>query len=87
MPASPAQPEAPPDELAEEVGDPSIVDGTGEETREETGDEGGALAPDETILRQNIAKLTSSARSLMPEGLEAAIPLPAMADLLAFLRQ
>ena len=44
-------------------------------------------APDETILRQNIAKLTSSALSLMPEGLEAAIPLPAMADLLAFLRQ
>ena len=44
-------------------------------------------APDETILRQNIAKLTSSAQSLMPEGLESAIPLAAMADLLAFLLQ
>lgn len=44
-------------------------------------------APDETILRQNIAKLTSSAQSLMPEGLESAIPPAAMADLLAYLLQ
>ncbi len=42
-------------------------------------------APDEVILRQNIAKLTSSAVSLMPEGLESAITLQDMADLLAFL--
>ncbi len=42
-------------------------------------------APEETILRQNIAKLTSSALSLMPEGLESAIPPADMADLLAYL--
>ncbi len=42
-------------------------------------------APEETLLRQAIAKITSSARSLMPEGLEAAIPPQDMADLLAFL--
>jgi putative membrane-bound dehydrogenase-like protein len=42
-------------------------------------------APEETILRQNIAKLTSSALSLMPEGLEAALPPADMADLLAYL--
>ena len=42
-------------------------------------------AAEETILRQNIAKITSSAVSLMPEGLEAAIPPQDMADLLAFL--
>ena len=42
-------------------------------------------APDEVILRQNIAKLTSSAVSLMPEGLESAITVQDMADLLAFL--
>ena len=42
-------------------------------------------APDEIILRQNIAKITRSALSLMPEGLEAAIPLSDMADLLAYL--
>lgn len=42
-------------------------------------------APEETILRQNIAKLTSSALSLMPDGLEAALPPADMADLLAFL--
>jgi putative membrane-bound dehydrogenase-like protein len=44
-----------------------------------------AGAADETILRQNIAKLTSSTQSLMPEGLEAAIAPQAMADLLTFL--
>ncbi len=42
-------------------------------------------APEETILRQNIATITSAAVSLMPEGLEAAIPPQDMADLLAFL--
>jgi putative heme-binding domain-containing protein len=42
-------------------------------------------APEETILRQNIAKITSSALSLMPEGLEATIPLQDMADLLTYL--
>ena len=42
-------------------------------------------APEETILRQNIAKIASSAVSLMPEGLEAAITPQEMADLLAYL--
>jgi len=42
-------------------------------------------APEETILRPNIAKLTSSAISLMPEGLESSIPPQAMADLISFL--
>jgi putative heme-binding domain-containing protein len=42
-------------------------------------------APEESILRQNIAKLTSSAVSLMPEGLESSIPPQAMADLISFL--
>lgn len=42
-------------------------------------------APEETILRQNIAKITSSALSLMPEGLEATIPPQDMADLLLYL--
>ena len=42
-------------------------------------------APEETILRQNIARLTSSALSLMPEGLEATVPPQDMADLLAYL--
>jgi putative heme-binding domain-containing protein len=42
-------------------------------------------APEETILRQNIAKITSSALSLMPEGLEATIPPQDMTDLLAYL--
>ncbi|HUR56764.1 MAG TPA: PVC-type heme-binding CxxCH protein [Opitutaceae bacterium] len=43
-------------------------------------------APDETILRQNIAKITSAAQSLMPEGLEATISPPDMADLIAYLK-
>ena len=42
-------------------------------------------AAEETILRQNIAKLTSSAISLMPEGLESTLPPQDMADLLAYL--
>ena len=44
-------------------------------------------APEETILRQNIARIASSAQSLMPEGLEAAIAPQEMADLMAFLLQ
>lgn len=39
----------------------------------------------ETILRQNIAKISSSGMSLMPEGFEAAIGTQDMADLIAFL--
>ena len=37
------------------------------------------------ILRNEVRLLVSSGRSLMPEGLEAAMPPDAMADLLAFL--
>jgi putative membrane-bound dehydrogenase-like protein len=44
-------------------------------------------APEESILRQNIAKITSSSISLMPEGLEATMPPQDMADLLAYLSQ
>ncbi|MGQ0636582.1 MAG: PVC-type heme-binding CxxCH protein [Planctomycetaceae bacterium] len=39
-----------------------------------------------TILRGQIEELASTNRSLMPEGLERQIPLQAMADLLAYLR-
>jgi putative heme-binding domain-containing protein len=39
----------------------------------------------ETILRRNIESIASSGISLMPEGLEAAIPPQDMADLIAFL--
>ena len=39
-----------------------------------------------TVLRGEIASLRSQNLSLMPEGLEAAIPQQAMADLIAFLR-
>lgn len=39
----------------------------------------------ESVLRRDIAKLTSSSLSLMPEGLEAAISVEQMADLIAFL--
>lgn len=39
----------------------------------------------ETVLRQDIAKITGSGLSLMPEGLEAVITPEAMADLIAFL--
>ncbi len=38
------------------------------------------------ILRKNIKSITSSGRSLMPEGLEAVIDLQSMSDLLAFLK-
>ncbi len=41
----------------------------------------------ETVLRQNIQKISSSGMSLMPEGLEAAVLPQDMADLLAFLRK
>jgi putative membrane-bound dehydrogenase-like protein len=40
---------------------------------------------DETVLRQNLLRVTSSALSLMPEGLEAAISVSEMADLLVYL--
>lgn len=39
----------------------------------------------ETILKSNIAELSSTGRSLMPEGFEKTIDRQAMADLLAFL--
>jgi putative membrane-bound dehydrogenase-like protein len=39
------------------------------------------------LLRPNVKTLRPSPLSLMPEGLEAALPPPAMADLLAWLRE
>jgi putative membrane-bound dehydrogenase-like protein len=42
---------------------------------------------EETILKQDIEELVSSAKSLMPEGIEKSIPSQQMADLLAFLRE
>jgi putative heme-binding domain-containing protein len=39
-----------------------------------------------TILRSDIEELTSSAKSVMPEGLEKDVSIDQMADLLAFLR-
>ncbi|MGH7959935.1 MAG: PVC-type heme-binding CxxCH protein [Opitutaceae bacterium] len=39
----------------------------------------------QSVLRRDIAKLTGSGQSLMPEGLEAAISKESMADLIAFL--
>lgn len=39
----------------------------------------------ETVLRRDIATLTGSGQSLMPEGLESAVSPEAMADLIAFL--
>ncbi len=39
----------------------------------------------ETVLREDIAELTSTGKSIMPEGLESQITLQEMADLLAFL--
>lgn len=41
---------------------------------------------EETILRQNIKAVMGSGKSLMPEGLEGALNLQAMSDLMAFLR-
>ena len=40
-----------------------------------------------TLLRQNLAGVTSMGVSLMTEGLEATVTPEAMADLLAFLRR
>ena len=45
-----------------------------------------AIGTEQIILRANIKTLQSSGLSLMPPGLEAALPPPAMADLLAYLR-
>ena len=39
------------------------------------------------VLRGEVAALTSTHRSAMPEGLEAALDSAALADLIAFLRQ
>src|SRR4030095_8269377 len=39
----------------------------------------------ETVLRSDIAQLSGSGLSLMPEGLESAITVEQMADLIAFL--
>ncbi|MEX2286180.1 MAG: PVC-type heme-binding CxxCH protein, partial [Planctomycetaceae bacterium] len=39
----------------------------------------------ETILRSGIEELKATGKSLMPEGFEKKIPLPEMADLIAFL--
>jgi putative heme-binding domain-containing protein len=39
----------------------------------------------ETVLRRDIAQMTGSKMSLMPEGLEAAVNVEQMADLIAFL--
>ena len=41
---------------------------------------------EETILRAQIAEMTSTGLSLMPEGFEKTISKPEMADLIAFLR-
>ena len=40
-----------------------------------------------TLLKSEIDELTSSRKSLMPEGLEKGIPPEAMADLIAFLQE
>jgi putative heme-binding domain-containing protein len=40
----------------------------------------------ETLLRSEIESMKSSGLSIMPEGLERQIDLPAMADLIAYLR-
>ena len=45
-----------------------------------------AIGQEQIILRANIKTLQSTGLSLMPPGLEAALPPPAMADLLAYLR-
>ena len=39
----------------------------------------------ETVLRRDIAQLSGSGLSLMPEGLESAITVEQIADLIAFL--
>lgn len=42
---------------------------------------------EDTVFRNNIQRLTSSGQSLMPEGLESAVSVQQMADLLRFLQQ
>jgi len=44
-------------------------------------------APDATIQRNRIKELKADGKSLMPDGLEAGMTVPDMADLLSFLRQ
>ena len=44
-------------------------------------------APDATIQRSQIKELKADGKSLMPDGLEAGMTVPDMADLLSFLRQ
>ena len=45
-----------------------------------------AIGTEQIILRANIKTLQSTGLSLMPPGLEAALPPAAMADLLTYLR-
>jgi hypothetical protein len=40
---------------------------------------------DETILRADLQDLKSTGMSIMPEGLETALPPRAMADLIAYI--
>ncbi|HXG46817.1 MAG TPA: HEAT repeat domain-containing protein, partial [Methylomirabilota bacterium] len=46
-----------------------------------------AAGREETLLRSDLVRFNSSKLSLMPEGFEQILPPPAMADLVAFLRQ
>jgi putative heme-binding domain-containing protein len=41
---------------------------------------------EDVVLRQDVARMSSSGTSLMPDGLENAISIPEMGDLIAFLR-
>ena len=43
-------------------------------------------APEQSILRQNIANMTTLPTSLMPSGLDNAISAQEMADLIAYLK-
>ncbi|WP_165063794.1 PVC-type heme-binding CxxCH protein [Paludisphaera rhizosphaerae] len=45
----------------------------------------GREAAEQTILRRNVAELSSTGKSLMPEGLEKTVAPAEMADLIAFL--
>ena len=47
---------------------------------------GTAFGTEETVLRKNIATLTSSSLSLMPDGLEQAMTKTELVDLIAFLK-
>jgi putative heme-binding domain-containing protein len=44
-----------------------------------------AEGSEDTVLRSNIAAITGTGKSLMPEGLEARVSPPEMADLIAFI--